>query len=268
MQDVPWSTIVPIGGLRQRRAALALAAAALPFAYFDIPAAACAEHIMRTPNVNIAARIPNRQLRTMTSRDQSEHRLTTASASRRVGQQPDAASCALSPNLSGLQLRPSRQRRRMLGQAGAIGRWRRRRVGGHGQERQEQRSGRQASQAALNPRTVPNELVAEIDGSLSDAQADATGAASRPGAAAIAEFSADRRHHRPVPHHRSPPCRDGAPRIRRRGRRSLGAVQFPLFAAGPEGGIEPRAIPRNMRWRNFGCRRRIRWRTAPTSPSP
>ena len=31
-----------------------------------------------------------------------------------------------------------------------------------------------------------------------------TGAASRPGASGIAEFSADRRHHRPVPHHRPP----------------------------------------------------------------
>ena len=62
-----------------------------------------------------------------------------------------------------------------------------------------------------------------------------TGAASRPGADCIAEFSADRRHHRPVPHHRPPPGGDREPRIRRRRQRSLGAAELPLCAAGPEG---------------------------------
>ena len=73
---------------------------------------------------------------------------------------------------------------------------------------------RRGAQGALNLRFVPNEIVAEIDGSLSGA-GRRTGAASRPGAAAVAEFSADRRHHRPVPHHRPPLGRIAQPRIRR-----------------------------------------------------
>ena len=65
---------------------------------------------------------------------------------------------------------------------------------------------------------------------------------------ALAEFSADRRHHRPVPHRRP------AVRSRRCSREfaadgSVRSVQleFPLLPAGPEDARRPRATPRNMR---------------------
>ena len=88
------------------------------------------------------------------------------------------------------------------------------------------------------------------------------GAPPWPGADRVAEFPADRRHHRPVPHHRSPAGGHGAPRVRRRRQRAVGAAQFPLRAAGSEEDRRPRAIPRNTRSPSFGCRRRIRWPAA------
>ena len=114
------------------------------------------------------------------------------------------------------------------------------------------------SQAAVNLRTVPNELVAEIDGALSAAEADEL--ARRHGLERIASQNfpliggtiglfriIDR-----------PSGRHGAPRIRRRRQRALGAVQFPLLPAGSRRSPRPRAIPRNMPSPSFGCRRRTR----------
>ncbi len=114
------------------------------------------------------------------------------------------------------------------------GRWRQRRLGGQDQEGEEQRSGRQASagraQAAHGPeRTRRRDRRCAIH-----RRGRRTGAASRPGADRLAEFSADRRHHRPVPHRRSAAGRHGAPRIRGRRQRALGAAQFPLLSAAAE----------------------------------
>ena len=125
----------------------------------------------------------------------------------------------------------------MLGSAGVVGRWRRqRRFVGQKQGTTARAATRRRPRSTL--RTIANEIVAEIDGSLSDAQADELARRHGLCASGIAEFSADRRHHRPVPHHRPPLGRDRQPRTRRRRQRSLGAAEFPLFAAGPEGGVD------------------------------
>ena len=82
--------------------------------------------------------------------------------------------------------------------------WRKRHRQATDSRRKARQSAPRRAQGALNLRTVPNQIVAEIDGSLSAGAGRRTGAASRPGTAAVAELSVDRRHHRPVPHHRSP----------------------------------------------------------------
>ena len=115
--------------------------------------------------------------------------------------------------------------------------------------------------AARRPRSTsapsPIEIVAEIDGSLSPAQADEL--ARRHGLARLQSqnFPLIGAHHRPVPRHRPPLGRGREPRICHRGRRSLGAAEFPLCAAGAEGQSRAEGRSRrNMRWQNFGCRRR------------
>ena len=110
--------------------------------------------------------------------------------------------------------------------------------GGVGQEARTTARAATLLQAALNLRTIANEIVAEIDGSLSDAQADEL--ARRHGLARLASQNfpliggtiglfriTDRRSVETV-----------EPRTRHRRRRSLGAAEFPLCAAGPEGGID------------------------------
>ena len=95
-----------------------------------------------------------------------------------------------------------------------------------------------------------------------------TGAASPPRAYRFAELSADRQHHRPVPHHRPSFGGDSEPRTRRRRQRSLGAAEFPLSAAGPEGGID-RGRSRAIRARQTSAAGGAYARpAAPTSPSP
>ncbi len=70
-----------------------------------------------------------------------------------------------------MQLRLSRKQWRLFGPAGHLGGWRQRPLD---QARTRARiSGRNTPQTALNFRAIANELVAEIDGALSDAQADA-----------------------------------------------------------------------------------------------
>ncbi len=246
--------------IKTRRAALVLAAAALPFVYLRCSGGSCAKLRARRPT-SMSQRIPN-ITPNVTSRINpnigsgvtaigrtTPHLRTQPSCS--YAHRDSDGECSNKP-VNHRPMTAAADRRRKTGKQGA----------------RTTAPGGKPPQAALKPLTVPNELVAEIDSSLSDRAGRRTGAASRPRAAAIAEFSADRRHHRPVPHRRSPQCRDGAPRTRSRRQRSLGAVELPSFSAATEAGIEPRAIPRNMRLRNFGCRRRMRWPAAPTSPLP
>ena len=261
--EVSWSTMVPNWRMKTRRAVLALIAAALPLALSRRPGGSRAKHHALAQHQHRVAHSEHQS--DGGAADQSEHRrqgVTTCgpsaqdqrSASVGSGSGRDASLCALfAQPVSGLQLRLSRQRRRMPGSAGRCGRRRR--------QRSARRARRQATARAATscrPRSTrarsPNEIVAEIDGALSDAQADELARRHGLDAPGIAEFSADRRHHRPVPHHRPPVGGDREPRTRRRRQRSLGAAEFPLCAAGPEGGIDRGRSGAICAARNFDCR--------------
>jgi subtilisin family serine protease len=118
------------------RAAVTLLAAALPFAYF-VAAPGHAQSIMRTPNLNVAPRMPSIdpnvsvRIDPNSARFQRTPRLGCSDANR------DSGGC--------------------LDQSSADG-------GG--------KAGLAAKNKHGNPHTVANEIVAEIDGSLSEAQAD------------------------------------------------------------------------------------------------
>lgn len=157
-----------------QRAALALTAAALPFAWPGIPTVQ-AQNVMRSPNLNIQSRIPtiNPTVPRITPNIAARPipgRIPTGVTSSRVGATlPDAR---YSPNLApacSYAHRDSsgecREKPVSLSDGGGAGKSAKNgKTGG---------AGRNAALAALNSTAIPNEFVAEIDGSLSDAQADA-----------------------------------------------------------------------------------------------
>src|SRR3979490_149651 len=137
---------------KTRRAALALTVAALPFACLD-GASVYAQSIMRSPNLNIGSRIPSINSTVMPRID---------------------------PNIANLRARPacSYAYRDSNGEcsdkpvSSADG-------GGSGGSKNKNKNKNKHSgplsklpQTVLNSRTIAGEIVAEIDGSLSDAQAD------------------------------------------------------------------------------------------------
>jgi subtilisin family serine protease len=133
--------------MKARRAALALVAAALPFAYLG-GSVIHAQSIMRSPNLNIAPRMPNIDAAVSARTDpniaryQRTPRLGCSDANRDSdGGCPDRSAAD---------------------------------NGGNGSlAAKNKNSGpRRIAQTTVNLRTVANEIVAEIDGSLSDAQAD------------------------------------------------------------------------------------------------
>ena len=176
--------IASIGGCKSRQVAMALVVAALPFAYLDAPAASCAEHHAHAePQRRVADARPS--IRTVAPRIDPNiaGRVTrdrASPASRRVGD----ASSAVNPS----RRCPMRAIRRTCsepanlpiaaasgecrGKPAVIRRWRRR------QSRSARRARatpvqRSASLASSTCRPVPPiELVAEIDGALTDAQVD------------------------------------------------------------------------------------------------
>jgi subtilisin family serine protease len=135
--------------IKARRAALALITAALPLAYPGGPAVH-AQSIMRSPNLNIAPRMPS----------------IDPTVSTRID--PNIARFQRTPRLGGCGDASRDSEGGCPGQSSANG-------GGNGGlavKNKNSGSRGNAPQTALNPRTVANEIVAEIDGSLSDAQAD------------------------------------------------------------------------------------------------
>jgi hypothetical protein len=143
-----------------QRAALALTVAALPFAYLD-GSAVQAQSIMRSPNLNIQSRIPtinptvtpridpNIAGRAVTGIARTAPNLRTYPACSYAYRNSDGE-CSNQPVSS------------------ADG-------GGSGSALGKNKNGsprRNVAQTALNLRTVAGEIVAEIDGSLSDTQAD------------------------------------------------------------------------------------------------
>ena len=160
--------------------------------------------------------------------DRSEHRRQIGD-----GRRQDVAEPA---DPAGLQLRLSRQRRRLPRSAGDLDRWRRQRaVGQENRHRLRPRRladrGAQCAQRRQRNRGRDRRRADRCAGRR-------TGAAPQACAPAVAEFSAGRRHHRPVPHHRPPLDRDRQPRTRCRFRFSFGAAELPLSAAGPEDGSD------------------------------
>jgi hypothetical protein len=148
--------------IEMRTAVAALIAAVLSIAYFSGPAVH-AQSIMRSPTINIQSRIPSINTPSITP---------TAVAPRIdpniAGRAVDIGSGRTIPNIPSACTAAERDRGECSGQAANSG-------GGGGQGAGKSRgngSRPNALQAALNQRSIANELVAEIDGSLSDAQAD------------------------------------------------------------------------------------------------
>jgi Subtilase family len=164
---------------RARRAVLALAVAALPLTYFD-GVAVRAQSIMRSPNLNIGARVPS--ITTVTPS------ITTVTP--QIGSSITTVTPRINPNIVGtavtgidrispnLRTRPacsyayrdsdggcSAQPVASAGGGGAAS-------GKNSAKNKANGPHRNLAQAVRDPRSVANELVAEIDGSLSDAQAD------------------------------------------------------------------------------------------------
>jgi hypothetical protein len=150
--------------IKMRRAIPALIGALLSFAYFSGPAVE-AQTAMRSPTINIPSRTPS--INTPSINTQS---VTTTVVAPRID-----------PNIAGrvdigsgrtITVRSActaaeRDSGECSGQAANSG------GGGQGSGKNGNNGSRgNALQTALNQRTIANELVAEIDGSLSDAQAD------------------------------------------------------------------------------------------------
>ena len=169
---------------KTRRAVLALSVAALPFGYLD-GATVHAQSIMRSPNLNIGARIPsinptvapriNPDIagRVVSGVDGRPPRVNVTSVTRpRIGVTSTLPYARYSPNLYPACSYAYRDsdgecRDQPVTSADAGG-------GAGGTSGKSKNNGprRNTALTALNLRRIANELVAEIDGSLSDAQAD------------------------------------------------------------------------------------------------
>jgi Subtilase family len=169
---------------KTRRAVLALSVAALPFGYLD-GATVHAQSIMRSPNLNIGARIPsinptvapriNPDIagRVVSGVDGRPPRVNVTSVTRpRIGVTSTLPYARYSPNLYPACSYAYRDsdgecRDQPVTSADAGGG-----AGGTSGKSKNNGARRNTALTALNLRRTANELVAEIDGSLSDAQAD------------------------------------------------------------------------------------------------
>jgi subtilisin family serine protease len=137
---------------KTRRAALALTVAALPFACLD-GASVYAQSIMRSPNLNIGSRIPSINSTVMPRIDPNIANLRTRPACS-YAYRDSGGECSDEPVSSA--------------DGGGSG-------GSSGKNKNKNKNSGPLSklpQTVLNSRTIAGEIVAEIDGSLSDAQAD------------------------------------------------------------------------------------------------
>ena len=156
-----------------RRSALTLTAAVLSLANADIPAAH-AQSVMRSPNLNIQSRIPNINPGVTTR--------INPNFGGRVGPGLGRVPNGVTPRIGVTSTLPDEHNSPACGYAyrDSNGECRKRPVsssgGGGGKSAKNGKkggAGNHAPLAAINPATIAGELVAEIDGSLSDAQADA-----------------------------------------------------------------------------------------------
>src|SRR6266851_130832 len=148
--------------MKARRAALAVAVAALPFAYFG-GSAVHAQSIMRSPNLNIQSRIPTINP-TVTPRIAPNIAGTAITGIARTS--PNLRTYpACSYAYRGSNGECTDQPVSSADGAGSGG------TGGSAKNKNSS-SRRNTAQTVLNLRTVAGQIVAEIDGSLSDVQAD------------------------------------------------------------------------------------------------
>jgi subtilisin family serine protease len=143
--------------IRMRRAGVVLIAATLPLAYFCVPAV-LAQSAMRSPSINIQSRLP-------TINPTMAPRIDPNIAGR-----VDIGSGRNIPSLRSACTAAERDSGECSGQAANSSG-----SGGNGYGAAKKRStGSRGNtlQTALDPRRITNEFVAEIDGSLSDGQAD------------------------------------------------------------------------------------------------
>ena len=149
--------------MKTRRAAvaLALAVAALPFAYFD-GSAVHAQSIMRSPNLNIQSRIPTLNP-TITPRiDPNIAGTAITGIGRTTPNLRTSPACSYAYRGSDGECGD----KPVSSADGAGG------TGGSAAKNKNSGPRRNIAQTALNLRTVAGQIVAEIDGSLSDVQAD------------------------------------------------------------------------------------------------
>jgi subtilisin family serine protease len=140
--------------IRMRHAAWLLVAAALPLAYFD-GSAVQAQTAMRTPNLNIGSRIPNIGV---TSRIDPNIASRAVLGASRLRTSP-GCSAGYRDSDGGCSDKP-------VSSADGGG------SGGTSPKKKSSGPRRDGLQATLDLRTVPGQFVAEIDGALSEIQAD------------------------------------------------------------------------------------------------
>ena len=135
---------------KTRRAALALTVAALPFVYLD-GASVYAQSIMRSPNLNIGSRIPsiNPNIAGRTTPNLRTYPACSYAYRDSSGECSDKPVSSADGGGSGGSSGKNKNRNNNSGTLSKL------------------------PKTVLNSRTIAGEIVAEIDGSLSDAQADA-----------------------------------------------------------------------------------------------
>jgi subtilisin family serine protease len=140
--------------------ALALAVAALPFAYFD-GSAVHAQSIMRSPNLNIESRIPSINPTVAPRIDPNIAGRAVTGIGRTTPNLRTYPACSYAYRDSEGECRDQ-----PVSSADGGG------TGGASGKNNNSSPRRNTAQTALNLRTIAGEIVAEIDGSLSDAQAN------------------------------------------------------------------------------------------------
>src|SRR5712664_133739 len=146
--------------IKTRRVALALAVAALPFAYFD-GSAVHAQSIMRSPNLNIESRIPSINPTVAPRIDPNIAGRAVTGIGRTTPNLRTYPACSYAYRDSEGECRDQ-----PVSSADGGG------TGGASGKNNNSSPRRNTAQTALNLRTIAGEIVAEIDGSLSDAQAN------------------------------------------------------------------------------------------------
>jgi hypothetical protein len=149
--------------IKMRPTVSAVITAVLPIACFG-GLAVHAQSIMRSPSINIQSRVPTISTPSINPPSITPPVMTPRVDPNIAGRAVDIGSGRSIPNIRSACTAAERDSGECSGQAANSA------GGGNGRAASKNRGN--ALQAALNQRTIANEIVAEIDGALSDAQAD------------------------------------------------------------------------------------------------